>query len=83
MIPASAHLVVQWISLDDIKWDDQDIDHSKVSYYATMLEGQGDDHLAPPILNANLTIRDGRHRLLAHRIAGRQRARCLVVHQRR
>jgi hypothetical protein len=84
MIPADAHLVVQWVSLDDIRFDDQDIDHRKVAYYATLLEADGGEaHLAPPILNANLTIRDGRHRLLSHRIAGRHRARCLIVHQRR
>jgi hypothetical protein len=83
MIPADAHLVVTWVSLDDIRWDDQDIDHTKVAYYAAMLQGETEDHLAPPILNPDLTIRDGRHRLLSHRIAGRHRARCLIVHQRR
>jgi hypothetical protein len=82
MIPAGAHLVVAWVALDDVRFDDQLIDPKQVRFYAAQLDGH-DGHLAPPILNADLSIRDGRHRLLAHRETGRHRARCLIVHIRR
>lgn len=83
MIPATAHLVIEWVSLDSIRFDDQKISPTKLAFYTAQFQGDHEDHLAPPILNANLTIRNGRHRLLAHKAVGRHRARCLIVHERR
>lgn len=78
MIPPHARLTVEWVPLDAIIFDDQPIDPAQVTFWATLYQGT-DSHCAPPILNDDLTIRDGRHRLLAHRATGRPAARCLVV----
>lgn len=79
MIPANARMVVEWVPLSEIRFDDQNIDWNQVGFYADQLKGHN-DHLAPPILNRDMTIRDGRHRLIAHRAVGRQSARCIVVY---
>lgn len=78
MIPAAAALEVDWVDLAAVRFDAQPIDPAQVEFYTDALAGH-DGHLAPPILNADMTVRDGRHRLLAHLAAGRTRARVLIV----
>ena len=79
VISAAARIDVEWIPLEDVRFDRQPIDRAQVDFYTRLLTGNG-DHVGPPILNADRTVRDGRHRLLAHRAAGRTHARCLIVH---
>jgi hypothetical protein len=69
---------VAWVAMHRIKWDTQPIDGDQVRFYVEQLAGH-DGHLAPPILNEDYTIRDGRHRLIAHNVLGRTFARCLIV----
>lgn len=79
MIRDEDTLEVRWVPLDAIQWDDQPIDPAQVQFYAGMLATRP-GHLSPPVLNPDLTVRDGRHRLRGHEVAGRHRARCLIVH---
>lgn len=78
MIAADAPIKVAWVNLDQIRMDDQVIDGHQVQFYTSMLQGH-DGHLAPPILNADMTVRDGRHRILGHQAAGRTHVRCLII----
>jgi hypothetical protein len=78
VIDAADTLTIEWVTLEDILWDDQPLDPAQVDFYAGMLTGH-DGHLSPPVLNADFTIRDGHHRLAAHERAGRSSARCVIV----
>lgn len=76
-IADTAALEVAWVPLAAVRWDDQPIDPGTVDTYAALMAGGG--HLAPPILNPDYSIRDGHHRLAAHRALARDRARVLIV----
>lgn len=78
MISADAAIIVTWVDLNSIVWDDQPIDWAQVEFYASQLAGN-QDHLSLPTLNADMTVRDGRHRLKAHQLVGRTHARVNVV----
>jgi hypothetical protein len=78
VISPDSGLEVQWVDLGQIRFDNQEISQKQVDYYTGMLRGH-DWHLSPPVLNADYTVRDGRHRLLAHIAAGRTAARCIIV----
>jgi hypothetical protein len=76
-ISNEATLTVKWVPTSRIRLDDQLIDAGKVDYYRELMADGG--HLAPPILNPDYTVRDGRHRVLAHRYLGRTHVRVLIV----
>lgn len=78
-IAAEQPVTVAWVNLTDVVWDDQPIDEPQVQFYADLLAGHT-GHLSLPVLNADLTVRDGRHRLLAHQRVGRTVARVNIVH---
>jgi hypothetical protein len=80
VIDKDATLEIEWVRLCDVRFDDQTIDPAQVRFYQDILLGT-DGHVAPPILNRDYTVRDGRHRLIAHLAAGRRSARCIIVTQ--
>lgn len=85
MIPASARLDVLWLDPADVVSDPpQPMNLGQIEFYVSVYADQGEDHVAPPIVNApdergRYTLRDGHHRWAAHLVLGRKRIRCLVV----
>lgn len=63
-IPDHALMTVTWIDPATVKHDSQPIDPEQVEFWKDLYE-RGLGQYAPPMLNADLTVRDGRHRLLA------------------
>ena len=79
-IPDTADIEVAWVPTNSIRLDDQSIDYGTVYRYRELMADGG--HLAPPVINADHTIRDGRHRVLAHKMLMRDRVRVLIVTER-
>lgn len=77
-IPNSALVELGWIDPADAKHDDQPIDFKQVDFWIEQYQ-KGEGQYAPPILNYDMTIRDGRHRLLAMENCGITDARVIVV----
>lgn len=77
-IPDSALAEIEWIDPADAKHDDQPIDFTQVDFWVRQYK-KGKGQYAPPILNHDMTIRDGRHRLLAMENCGITMARVIIV----
>lgn len=77
-IPDSALAEIEWIDPAEAKHDDQPIDITQVRFWIIQYQ-KGEGQFAPPILNHDMTIRDGRHRLLAMEFSGITAARVIIV----
>lgn len=78
MIPVEAELTVAWIDPETAVFDGQWIDWAHVEFWKDMYRNEEYGQYAPPILNEDMTIRDGRHRLKALISLG-YKARVLIV----
>lgn len=77
-IPSNAMVKLGWVDPAEVVHDDQPIDVEQV-YFWRLQYGKGEGQYAPPILNHDMTIRDGRHRLIAMSRCGITAARVLIV----
>lgn len=86
MIPCTAQLEAAWLPLGALcvlQYEPRNLE--RVAFYLDLLRRYPGQHVGPPIavtpFDGRYEILDGHHRYLAHILAGRTHAPCVIIRE--